>query len=60
MYAAYKQKQLEREQQRQALRRGERPPKLPPRENLYGHDIPKVRPYFPSVVFYETLQCIII
>ncbi|XP_015516432.1 uncharacterized protein LOC107221813 isoform X1 [Neodiprion lecontei] len=22
-------------------RRGERPPKLPPRENLYGHDIPK-------------------
>lgn len=23
-------------------RRGERPPKLPPRENLYGHDIPKV------------------
>lgn len=23
-------------------RRAERPPKLPPRENLYGHDIPKV------------------
>ncbi|KAJ8684432.1 hypothetical protein QAD02_020224 [Eretmocerus hayati] len=27
--------------QQQPSRRGERPPKLPPRENLYGHDIPK-------------------
>lgn len=24
-------------------RRAERPPKLPPRENLYGHGIPKVK-----------------
>lgn len=32
-------------------RRAERPPKLPPRENLYGHGIPKV-----SVVKNDALQ----
>ncbi|CAB0038339.1 unnamed protein product, partial [Trichogramma brassicae] len=48
-FAAYKQHQLEREHARlTGHRRGGgsaggagKPPKLPPRENLYGHDIPK-------------------
>lgn len=31
-------------------RRAERPPKLPPRENLYSHDIPKV--IIPSLINY--------
>lgn len=32
-------------------RRGERPPKLPPRENLYSHDIPKVINNFINFIF---------
>ncbi|OXU31002.1 hypothetical protein TSAR_010015 [Trichomalopsis sarcophagae] len=58
IYAAYQQHREQREHRearephgRQSMvagappqghRRGERPPKLPPRENAYGHDIPKM------------------
>lgn len=34
--------QLLMQSQQHAQRRSEKPPKLPPRENLYPHDIPKV------------------
>lgn len=30
--------------QQHQQRRSEKPPKLPPRENIYPHDIPKVKP----------------
>ncbi|XP_023246375.1 uncharacterized protein LOC106639172 [Copidosoma floridanum] len=46
IYIAYQQQQQQQQQEhrdaRLAHRRAERPPKLPPRENLYGHDIPKM------------------
>lgn len=35
--------QLLAQQQQHQQRRSEKPPKLPPRENMYPHDIPKVR-----------------
>lgn len=35
--------QLLLQTQQLAQRRSEKPPKLPPRENMYPHDIPKVK-----------------
>lgn len=35
--------QLLLQTQQHAQRRSEKPPKLPPRENMYPHDIPKVK-----------------
>lgn len=38
-------------------RRGDKPPKLPPRENSYGPaDIPKVRPLKPTLKVYYRLE----
>lgn len=41
-------------------RRAERPPKLPPRENIYSHDIPKViictQFFIPPLLFNVTLK----
>lgn len=34
--------QAQQQQQQQGGRRSEKPPKLPPRDNMYPHDIPKV------------------
>lgn len=41
--AAKREQLLMQTQQQLAHKRNEKPPKLPPRDNGYGHDIPKVR-----------------
>lgn len=43
--------QLLMQTQQHAQRRSEKPPKLPPRENMYPHDIPKVSTNF---IFFTT------
>lgn len=43
--------QLLLQSQQHAQRRSEKPPKLPPRENMYPHDIPKVCPCLFSRLF---------
>lgn len=42
--------QLLLQTQQLAQRRSEKPPKLPPRDNQYPHDIPKVSEYIRVVV----------
>lgn len=44
--------QLLMQSQQHAQRRSEKPPKLPPRENLYPHDIPKVMQYFFAIIMF--------
>lgn len=55
-HVAATREQLLLQTQQLAQRRSEKPPKLPPRDNLYPHDIPKVRHYIYNILY--TIQFI--
>ena len=51
-HVAATREQLIMQSQQLAHKRSEKPPKLPPRDNIYGHDIPKVSGYIPHIHIY--------
>ena len=48
-HVAATREQLIMQSQQLAHKRSEKPPKLPPRDNVYGHDIPKVSGFIPHI-----------